>query len=311
MGAAVSRNPTEGSRVPVAEPQVLSPDTQGKVRDIYDLGDRLLLVASDRISAFDVVLDQPIPYKGEVLTRLSLFWFDLLGDIVPNHFISSDVSLLPEEFHPHLDYLRGRSMIVKKAEVFPVECIVRGYVAGSGWKEYQAQGTICGIELPQGLTESAKLEEPIFTPSTKAEIGDHDENISYSRMVEIIGETAAEALRNASIALYSRAREHAAERGIIIADTKFEFGVVDGQVTLIDEVLTPDSSRFWPMDEYESGHGQPSFDKQYVRDWLANSGWDKTPPPPELPADIIEGTSKRYIEAYETITGQTFEPEGD
>lgn len=297
--------------MPVVEPQGLSPDTRGKVRDIYDLGDRLLLVASDRISAFDVVLDQPIPYKGEVLTKLSLFWFDLLGDVVPNHFISSDVSTLPEEFAPYTDYLRGRSMIVKKAEVFPVECIVRGYVAGSGWKEYQADGTICGIQLPDGLLESAKLEEPIFTPSTKAEIGDHDENISFERMIDIIGETSAEALRNASIALYSQAREHAASTGIIIADTKFEFGVVDGQVTLIDEVLTPDSSRFWPMGEYESGHGQPSFDKQFVRDWLSASGWDKTPPPPELPADVIEGTSKRYIEAYETITGRTFQPEGD
>jgi len=295
----------------VVEPQGLNPDTQGKVRDIYDLGDKLLLVASDRISAFDVVLDQPIPYKGEVLTKLSLFWFDLLGDVVPNHFLSSDVSTLPAEYQPYLDYLRGRSMIVKKAEVFPVECIVRGYVAGSGWKEYQDAGTICGIELPAGLSESAKLEEPIFTPSTKAEIGDHDENISFECMVDIIGETSSEALRNASIALYSQARERAAEKGIIIADTKFEFGVVNGQVTLIDEVLTPDSSRFWPMDEYEPGRGQASFDKQFVRDWLADSGWDKTPPPPELPAEIIEGTSKRYIEAYETITGRAFEPEGD
>jgi phosphoribosylaminoimidazole-succinocarboxamide synthase len=295
----------------VVEPQDLSPDTQGKVRDIYDLGDRLLLVASDRISAFDVVLDQPIPYKGEVLTKLSQFWFDLLGDVVPNHFISSDISELPDEYQAHADYLRGRSMIVKKAEVFPVECIVRGYVAGSGWKEYQAQGTICGIGLPGGLLESAKLAEPIFTPSTKAEIGDHDENISYEAMVEVVGGEVAEALRNASIALYSKAREHAAKAGIIIADTKFEFGAVDGQMTLIDEVLTPDSSRFWPMDEYEPGHGQPSFDKQFVRDWLADSGWDKTPPPPELPPDVIDGTSRRYIEAYETITGLEFTPEGD
>jgi phosphoribosylaminoimidazole-succinocarboxamide synthase len=295
----------------LVKPEALNPDTQGKVRDIYDLGDSLLLVASDRISAFDVVLEQPIPHKGEVLTKLSMFWFDLLGGIVPNHFITADVAGLPAPFSDHVEYLRGRSMIVKKAQVFPAECIVRGYITGSGWKEYVADGTVCGIELPAGLEESEKLDRPIFTPSTKAEIGDHDENISFEAMVEIVGAPVADALRDASLALYSTAREHAAERGIIIADTKFEFGEVGGELTLIDEVLTPDSSRFWPADVYEPGHGQPSYDKQFVRDWLSESGWDKTPPPPALPAEVIEGTSRRYIEAYELITGRTFEAEGD
>ena len=294
----------------MTHPAGFSPDTQGKVRDIYDLGDTLLLVASDRISAFDVVLPDPIPYKGEVLTKLSLFWFELLGDIVPNHFLSADVADLPERFAPHADYLRGRFMLVKKADVFPVECIVRGYLAGSGWNEYRRQGTVCGIELPDGLVESDRLEEPLFTPSTKAEIGDHDENISFEQMVGIIGPEVAEELRRVSIAIYSTAREHAASRGIIIADTKFEFGLVDGAITLIDEVLTPDSSRFWPVDAYEPGHGQPSFDKQYVRDWLVEAGWDKTPPPPALPDDIVRGTSERYIQAYELVTGRTFVPEG-
>ena len=292
------------------EAQGLRPDTQGKVRDIYDLGDPLLLVASDRISAFDVVLDQPIPHKGEVLTKLSLFWFELLQDVVANHLISADVGDLPEQFKPHAELLAGRFMLVRKAEVFPVECIVRGYLAGSGWKEYGREGTVCGIELSQGLLESDKLEHPIFTPSTKAEIGEHDENISFDRMVDIVGLPRAEELRDVSIEYYSRALEHAATRGIIIADTKFEFGIIGGQLTIVDEVLTPDSSRFWPVDEYEPGRGQGSFDKQYVRDWLESSGWGKTPPPPELPAEVIAGTSKRYIEAYERITGRNFEPEG-
>lgn len=292
------------------QPHGLSPDSQGKVRDLYDLGDRLLLVASDRISAFDVVLNDAIPYKGEVLTQLSLFWFELLGDAVPNHLISTDVSKLPVEFAPHADYLRGRSMIVRKAEVFPVECIVRGYLAGSGWKEYRETGTVCGVGLPAGLRESERLEEPIFTPSTKAEIGGHDENISFARMVEIVGEDAAHELRRLSIEIYSSAREHAAARGVIIADTKFEFGLLDGRILLIDEVLTPDSSRFWPADLYQPGQGQPSFDKQFVRDWLEESGWDKTPPPPELPVEIVEATSAKYVRAYELITGRAFEPEG-
>lgn len=292
------------------QPQGLRPDSQGKVRDLYDLGDKLMLVASDRISAFDFVLPDAIPFKGEVLTKLSLFWFELLGDVVPNHLLSTDISDLPDQFAPHADYLRGRFMLVKKASVFPIECIVRGYLAGSGWKEYQREGTVCGITLPQGLRESDKLEQPIFTPSTKAEIGDHDENISFDRTVELIGEQSANALRTASIEVYSRAREHAAARGVIIADTKFEFGTIDGRITLVDEVLTPDSSRFWPADDYEPGRGQASFDKQFVRDWLESSGWDKTPPPPALPADIVEGTSARYIQAYELITGHSFEPEG-
>jgi len=287
------------------------PDAQGKVRDLYDLGDRLLLVASDRISAFDVVLPDPIPYKGEVLTRLSRFWFDLLAPVVDTHFLTADLSDLPKPFQPHLGWLAGRSMIVRKAEVFPVECIVRGYLAGSGWNEYRSAGTVCGIPLPAGLTESARLDEPIFTPSTKAEIGSHDENISFERLVEIIGSQAAEDLRRLSVEVYSRAREHAATRGIIIADTKFEFGLIGGRITLVDEVLTPDSSRFWPAAEYEPGHGQPSFDKQFVRDWLEASGWNKTPPAPSLPADIVNATSGKYIQAFELITGETFVPEGE
>ncbi|HSK46588.1 MAG TPA: phosphoribosylaminoimidazolesuccinocarboxamide synthase [Coriobacteriia bacterium] len=292
------------------EPSGLRPDSQGKVRDLYDLGDRLLLVASDRISAFDFVLPDPIPFKGEVLTKLSLFWFDLLADVVPNHLLSADVADLPSEFAQHADWLRGRFMLVKKASVYPVECIVRGYLAGSGWNEYQRQGTVCGIELPDGLVESSRLEEPLFTPSTKAEIGDHDENISFERMVEIVGPEVAGGLREKSIAVYSAARAHAATRGIIIADTKFEFGSVGGEITLIDEVLTPDSSRFWPADAYQPGSGQPSFDKQFVRDWLESSGWSKQPPAPALPHEIIEATSAKYIQAYELITGRTFNPEG-
>lgn len=293
------------------QPIDLTPSAQGKVRDIFDLGDQLLIVATDRLSAFDVVLPDPIPYKGEVLTKISLFWFSHLAEIVPNHLLSANEAYLPESIAPHADALRGRFMLVKKAEVFPVECIVRGYLAGSGWKEYQASGTVCGQKLPEGLVESSKLERPIFTPSTKAAIGDHDENISFERMVEIIGVEHAERLRDVSLALYSAARDHAATRGIIIADTKFEFGLVDGEVTLIDEVLTPDSSRFWPADEYEPGHGQPSFDKQFVRDWLEDHGWDKKPPAPELPEDIIAVTAEKYIEAYEMLTDEPFMPESE
>ncbi len=295
----------------MSRPQGLRPDSQGKVRDIYDLGDKLLLVASDRLSAFDVVLDEPIPYKGEVLTRVSRFWFDLLADVTANHLISADVADLPAEFQSHADYLRGRFMLVKKAEVFPVECIVRGYLAGSGLKEYQAQGTVCGIKLPEGLVDSSKLDEPIFTPSTKAEIGDHDENVSFERMVEIIGADYANKLRDISLSVYTAARDYAAEHGIILADTKFEFGLVDGEIILIDEVLTPDSSRFWPADLWEPGHAQPSFDKQFVRDWLAKTDWDKNPPAPSLPDDIVAATSGRYIQAYELLTGRDFTPEGD
>ena len=291
------------------EPIDIRPDARGKVRDIYDLGDRLLLVASDRLSAFDVVLPDAIPHKGEVLTKLSLYWFDKLAGIVPNHLISADVADLPGEFAKHADWLAGRFMLVKKATVFPIECIVRGYLAGSGWVEYERSGTVCGMRLPAGLLESSRLPAPMFTPSTKAEIGTHDENISVHRMSEIVGQEHGSALLESSMSLYSAARDHAASRGIIIADTKFEFGLIDGIVTLVDEVLTPDSSRFWPAAGYEPGHGQPSFDKQYVRDWLVTSGWDKTPPAPALPADVIAKTSETYIKAYELITGRAFEPE--
>ena len=283
----------------------IKPDAQGKVRDIYDLGDKLLMVATDRISAFDYILDSEIPNKGRVLTQLSLFWLDQMKDVVDNHLISADVADLPEQFKPYADYLNGRFMLVKKAEMFPVECIVRGYLAGSGLKEYEANGTVCGIELPAGLVNSSKLPEPIFTPSTKAEIGGHDENISFERCVELIGEENATALRDLAIKIYSLARDHAAENGIIIADTKFEFGVIDGKIVLADEVMTPDSSRFWPGDEYEPGKSQPSFDKQFLRDWLA-ANWDRQGNPPALPEEIVEKTSQKYIQAYEKITGQKF-----
>ena len=284
----------------------IKPDAQGKVRDIYDLGDKLLMVATDRISAFDYILEDEIPHKGAVLTQISLFWLEQLKDVIGNHLISADVADLPEQFKPYADYLRGRFMLVKKAEMFPVECIVRGYLAGSGLKEYQKQGTVCGIQLPEGLANSSKLPEPIFTPSTKAEIGDHDENISFERCAEILGEDAATQLRDLAIKVYSVARDHAAENGIIIADTKFEFGVIDGQIILADEVLTPDSSRFWPGDAYEPGRDQASFDKQYVRDWL-NANWDRQGNPPHLPQEVIERTSQKYIAAYEKISGKKFD----
>ncbi len=284
----------------------IKPDAQGKVRDIYDLGDKLLMVATDRISAFDYILEDEIPHKGAVLTQISLFWLEQLKDVIGNHLISADVADLPERFKPYADYLRGRFMLVKKAEMFPVECIVRGYLAGSGLKEYQKQGTVCGIQLPEGLVNSSKLPEPIFTPSTKAEIGDHDENISFERCAQILGEDAATQLRDLAIKVYSVARDHAAENGIIIADTKFEFGVIDGQIILADEVLTPDSSRFWPGDAYEPGRDQASFDKQYVRDWL-NANWDRQGNPPHLPQEVIERTSQKYIAAYEKISGKKFE----
>ena len=284
----------------------IKPDAQGKVRDIYDLGDKLLMVATDRISAFDYILEDEIPHKGAVLTQISLFWLEQLKDVIGNHLISADVADLPEQFKPYADYLRGRFMLVKKAEMFPVECIVRGYLAGSGLKEYQKQGTVCGIQLPEGLVNSSKLPEPIFTPSTKAEIGDHDENISFERCAEILGEDAATQLRDLAIKVYSVARDHAAENGIIIADTKFEFGVIDGQIILADEVLTPDSSRFWPGDAYEPGRDQASFDKQYVRDWL-NANWDRQGNPPHLPQEVIERTSQKYIAAYEKISGKKFD----
>lgn len=294
----------------MSDATALTPTSRGKVRDLYDLGDTLLIVATDRLSAFDVVLAEPIPFKGEVLTRLTTYWLELLADVVPNHLLSTDVADFPERFRPYADYLRGRSMLVKKTEVFPVECIVRGYLAGSGWAEYKRAGTVCGMALPTGLSESSRLPQPMFTPSTKAAIGAHDENIPVKRMFEIVGEEFGSAIQEASIALYTQGRDHAAKHGIIIADTKFEFGLVGGQVTLIDEVLTPDSSRFWPADGYAPGGSQPSFDKQPVRDWLEGTGWDKKPPAPTLPPEVVSETSARYIEAYERITGRAFEPEG-
>ena len=283
----------------------IAPDAQGKVRDLYDLGDQLLLVATDRISAFDYVLEDEIPHKGAVLTQLSKFWFELLDGVVENHLVSTDTSDLPERFKPYSDYLRGRFMLVRKAEMFPVECIVRGYLAGSGLKEYQRAGTVCGIALPEGLQNSSKLPEPIFTPSTKAEIGGHDENISFERAAELLGAEDAATLRDLSLAVYAKAAGYARERGIVIADTKFEFGRLGGKVILADEVLTPDSSRFWPGDAYAPGHDQPSFDKQFVRDWLT-ANWDKQGAPPRLPADVIQKTSDKYIQAYELITGKDF-----
>ena len=282
------------------------PDSRGKVRDIYQAGDNLLMVATDRISAFDYILPDEIPFKGEVLNRISAFWFQKFADMVPNHLVSIDPADFPEEFAEYRDYLSGRAMLVRRAETIPVECIVRGYLTGSGKKTYDQDGTVCGIKLPAGLTEASKLPEPIFTPSTKAAIGDHDENISYDRCMDIVGAEIAEQIRDLSLKIYTAAAEYAATRGIIIADTKFEFGIIDGKVTLIDECLTPDSSRFWPADSYEEGKVQPSYDKQYVRDWL-KAHWDMTGEVPHLPAEVIEGTSERYREAFQIITGTAFE----
>lgn len=281
------------------------PDSRGKVRDIYDAGENLLMVATDRISAFDFILPDEIPFKGEVLNRISAFWFDKFADIVPNHLVSIDPADFPEEFAEYRDYLAGRAMLVKKAQTIPIECIVRGYLTGSGKKTYDENGTVCGIQLPEGLTKASKLPEPLFTPSTKAEIGDHDENISFERCCEIVGEDIATQIRDLSLKIYKAAAEYAATRGIIIADTKFEFGVIDGKVTLIDECLTPDSSRFWPAASYEEGKIQPSYDKQFVRNWL-KANWDMTGETPHLPAEVIDGTSERYREAFQIITGSQF-----
>lgn len=283
----------------------IKPDSQGKVRDMYDLGDRLLVVATDRISAFDYVLPDEIPNKGKVLNQLSVFWFDLLKDVIENHLISTDVNDLPEKFKPYEEYLDGRFMLVRRCNMYPVECIVRGYLTGSGLKEYQKSGTVCGIKLPEGLENGSKIPETIFTPSTKAELGDHDENIDFATMAKLVGDEAAGDLRDAAIKIYEIAADHAAKRGIIIADTKFEFGTIDGKLILADEVLTPDSSRFWPADEYRVGQEQPSFDKQYVRNWL-NANWDRKGNPPHLPVDVIAKTSEKYIAAYEKITGKKF-----
>lgn len=283
----------------------VKPPRRGKVRDIYDLGDRILLVASDRISAFDVVLPEGIPGKGKVLNTISRYWFEQTSDIIRNHLISTDVGDYPEEFRRYREVLEGRSMLVRKTKPLPVECIVRGYIAGSGWKEYRESGSVCGIPLPPGLLESSKLEEPIFTPSTKAGEGAHDENISFERAAGLIGMGLAERVRDASIAVYSRARDIAEKKGIIIADTKFEFGMdeLTGELLLIDEALSPDSSRFWPMADYKPGGPQKSFDKQFVRDYLESLDWDKRPPAPSLPADVVRKTSEKYKEALERLTG--------
>jgi len=272
----------------------------GKVREVFDLGDTLLFVATDRVSAYDSILPTPIPDKGKVLTQLSIFWFDLFKDIVPNHFITADFSEFPEPLKKYPE-LEGKSMIVKKAQVLPVECVVRGYLAGSGWAEYKKSKTVCGIPLPDGLKESGEIETPIFTPATKAESG-HDENIPFERAAEIIGEDIAENIRDASIKIYSKARSYAKDRGVILADTKFEFGIIDGEITLIDEVLTPDSSRFWPADQYEEGRSQQSYDKQFVRDYLTEIGWDREPPAPELPDDVVQKTREKYLKILEILT---------
>jgi phosphoribosylaminoimidazole-succinocarboxamide synthase len=279
---------------------------KGKVRDIYEAGDDLLMVASDRISAFDVILPTEIPDKGRVLTGLSLFWFERTAFMVPNHVLTTSVDEFPQEFGEHREELAGRAMLVKRAQVVPIECVARGYLSGSGWKEYQRSGAVCGIELPSGLVESDRLPEPIFTPATKATEG-HDENITLEQAADIIGDGLAQKLKELTLGLYEFAADLARERGIILADTKFEFGFAGGELILVDEVLTPDSSRFWPADLYRPGGAQPSFDKQYVRDWLDESGWDHEPPPPELPVAVVGQTAVRYREAYERITGEQFD----
>jgi len=276
---------------------------RGKVRDVYDLGDKLLVISTDRISCFDVVLPNGIPSKGKVLTSISCFWFDYIEDILPHHLITADVEKYPQQLQKYKSQLEGRSMLVKKAKSFPVECIVRGYLSGSGWKEYQKSQSVCGIKLPQGLLESDKLPEVIFTPSTKEEKG-HDINVNQQYVENLLGKDTALELKNLSIAVYKKAADYAREKGIIIADTKFEFGLFEDKIIIIDEVLTPDSSRFWPVSLYKPGQSQPSFDKQFVRDYLENLDWDKTPPAPELPLDIINKTSEKYLEAYERITGK-------
>ncbi len=277
---------------------------RGKVRDIYDLGDRLLIVATDRISAFDVVMPNPIPDKGKILTQLSKFWFDMTKEIVPNHIISTEVKDFPEECRPYHELLRDRSMLVTKTEVLPVECVVRGYLSGSGWEEYRNSGEVCGVKLPQGLVESSKLAEPIFTPATKAEIGLHDENITFEKVEKIVGKDLARRLKTLSLSIYKKARDFAEGKGILIADTKMEFGIKDGKLLLIDELLTPDSSRFWPKGDYRPGVPQKSFDKQFLRDYLLSLRWDKNPPAPPLPEEIIQKTREKYLEAYERLVGK-------
>ena len=277
---------------------------RGKVRDIYDLGDWLLIVATDRISAFDVVMPNPIPDKGRILTQISKFWFDLTREMVPNHILSTEVEDYPKECMPYQEILRGRSMVVIKAKVLPIECVVRGYLSGSGWVEYERTGKVCGIPLPGGLMESSRLEEPIFTPATKAEMGLHDENIPFEEVENEIGKDLARKVRSLSLSIYKKARDFAEARGILIADTKMEFGIKDGQLFLVDELLTPDSSRFWPKDEYRPGGSQKSFDKQFLRDYLISIRWDRNPPAPPLPEEIIQKTREKYLEAYKRIVGR-------
>jgi phosphoribosylaminoimidazole-succinocarboxamide synthase len=275
----------------------------GKVREIFDLGDRLLLVATDRLSAFDCIMPNGIPHKGEVLTQISFFWFDQFAEVVPNHLLARANDPFPNPLQPFAERLRGRSMIVKKSRPLAIECVVRGYLAGSGWKEYRERQTVCDISLPSGLVESSELPEPIFTPATKAETG-HDENISFAQAEQIVGADVARHARELSLTIYRKARDYARQRGIIIADTKFEFGLFDGQLILIDEVLTPDSSRFWPADQYRPGRSQPSFDKQFVRDYLESIAWNKTPPAPALPAEVVAQTQEKYLEAFSRLTGR-------
>ena len=277
--------------------------SRGKVRDIYDVDEKtLLIVTTDRMSAFDVIMNEPIPYKGVILNQITLFWMEKFKDIIPNHLIESDVNRFPAALAPWKDELEGRAVIVRKAKPLPIECIVRGYITGSGWKDYKATGTLCGYKLPANLRESDKLEPALFTPSTKAELGQHDENISVAQAAELLGAETAAQVERTTLAIYEAGRTYAAGRGIIVADTKFEFGFIDGKLHLIDEVLTPDSSRFWPADQYQPGQGQPSFDKQYLRDWLEKQPWNKQPPPPALPEEIIKATANRYQEAYDILT---------
>lgn len=281
--------------------------SRGKVRDIYEVDDEtLLIVTTDRMSAYDVIMGEPIPYKGVILNQITLFWMDKFQDIIPNHLVESEVSRFPASLAPWADELEGRAVLVRKARPLPVECIVRGYLSGSGWKDYQATGKLCGYDLPVGLRESDKLEPAIFTPSTKAELGEHDENISVARAAALLGDEVAEQVQNVSLRIYEAGRAYAAGKGIIVADTKFEFGFINGKLHIIDEVLTPDSSRFWPADKYVPGQGQPSFDKQYLRDWLKQQPWNMQPPAPTLPQEIIDNTAARYREAYEILTGKSF-----
>ena len=282
--------------------------SRGKVRDIYDISpETLLIVTTDRISAYDVIMDEPVPSKGKILNKITLFWMEKFAKLTPNHILAADVDDFPAPLKAYREQLEGRAVLVRKAKPLPVECIVRGFITGSGWKDYKATGQVCGYDLPAGLQESQKLEKPLFTPSTKAELGDHDENISVAKAAELIGKEQAEKVAELAVELYSTGRDYAEQRGILIADTKFEFGVTDAGIILIDEVLTPDSSRFWPQKGYEAGRSQPSFDKQYLRDWLSNQDWNKQAPPPSLPQEIIDQTRARYLEAYEILTGKKLE----